>query len=489
MNSSITIPSDTITQVIVPVGGNYLSGLTDIIEAARLLRDKESHYSIGNTVKGCLNVLSTLELAAFSFNPAVTNQLLLLTGLPIFAAAASLAGGAYALKSLKDAINHSIDLYNLAKRASFEGWLEDTLLQITHLEKLERAFADKCNASAQLNDIIEYKNQISELQGKISSLLDDVEARCRTYIFAKKPDNSNPSQDEKDERHKEILAIAEKLGISKNSELATWAHLQFNADDTLQPQPPGSREKALDQAIQNNWCMQEENRTFDFDAWLKHAFTEIAAWEKDIAAWKQNLTGANNNNEELLTKIETTTQLKQTTLAEIDACGRCHIFANNTNGSAPTDEQIKTRYDRIKRIAITHTNAVSFAVSARLQFGAIVDGKPQAPSLQQKNRDEAIQKDCTQAVKTKTLALVASILSFTGGGLMFASPFCPVLFIPGAICSVVGAVIGGTLTGKELVASASLGPKLSQNSNSFFAPSVKEKDRHEHYYHHATIMR
>lgn len=201
------------------VGWNYADGVLAIAAGVTQLMDKENYRQSQNKAKGLLNIISGIQLFAFSYNPALTAALGLTGG-------AALAAPSFALAMLCDLINASIDLYNAEVESTFEGWLEErykelqynndrvaelkkqrTLLQADSSSKRKRDFSLFSNNSTEqkIQEISETIERIE--QSKIKPIKERIDVLTRVYI-------QDAGEDKKDEYKENVLAIRKQYGIT-----------------------------------------------------------------------------------------------------------------------------------------------------------------------------------------------------------------------------------------------------------------------------------
>ncbi len=145
----------------ITVGWNYSDALDAFIAAHELLSE-DTYHKNRNRVKAALNIVSGTQLLIFSDNYGLTNF-----GSAALAGATALASPAFAFAMLCDLLNLTIDLICAAKEAKFEGWLEERLLEMRHLEKRIAEESDSQKKAV----ILTKKNKLEE----------DIAARCRVY--------------------------------------------------------------------------------------------------------------------------------------------------------------------------------------------------------------------------------------------------------------------------------------------------------------------
>jgi hypothetical protein len=170
----------------MPLIWNYIDGYCAIVTALDQLLDEDDYRQTQTKIKGLLNLISGLQLFAFTYNPH------LVTALHLLGAPTLLAGLSFAVSMLFDAIIAAIDLYQVAKERDFDGWLEERCL--------EHAFIEK-----RLNEIA-FENQI---------LGDDI-------------------QDLVDENHKKMLLLQER-----RTEIEIMIHVRCEAHHHHYISPPG----------------------------------------------------------------------------------------------------------------------------------------------------------------------------------------------------------------------------------------------------------
>lgn len=197
------------------VGWNYADGLLAIATGVTQLLDKENYRQSQNKAKGILNIISGIQLFAFSYNPALTTALGLTGG-------AALASPSFALAMFCDLINASIDLYNAEVESTFEGWLEERYKELKYnnerIEALEkqitllstdaqnnqqfRLFPGKSNAEK----ISEIRETIARIKKtKIEPIMQQVDTYTRVYL--------QDAGANKDEYTKSVMAIRARYGI------------------------------------------------------------------------------------------------------------------------------------------------------------------------------------------------------------------------------------------------------------------------------------
>lgn len=163
MHGSPNISISDAAHLGVVLGWNYSDGFCSIILGFALLLDEESHLKKQNKVKGILNILSGIQLFLFTHQEFIMQ-------LAAYGASA-LSGPAFAAAMLVDWINAGIDLYQAEKLMTFEGWMDDAVKQVNHI--------DTRLASPELS-----KEKKIELTQKRDALLDDIGARSRVYRHA-----------------------------------------------------------------------------------------------------------------------------------------------------------------------------------------------------------------------------------------------------------------------------------------------------------------
>jgi hypothetical protein len=155
------MPTSVITAIAV--GWNYSDAIDAFIAAHELLTE-DTYHTGRNKVKAALNILSGTQMLIFSCNFGLTDF-----GSAALAGATTLASPAFAFAMLCDLINLSIDLVYAAKETEFEGWLEEKLLELRHLNK--RVEEQKAK----------HKHDKTEIEGKIAQLENLITARSRVY--------------------------------------------------------------------------------------------------------------------------------------------------------------------------------------------------------------------------------------------------------------------------------------------------------------------
>lgn len=155
------------------VGWNYIDAACSIMSGINLLLDEDNHHRSQNKAKGLINIISGVQSFVLSYNTA------------FMASATGLAGPAFAFGTLCDLINASIDFYNADKEMCFEGWLEERINEIKHIEE---RLADPLMH----HNVLEMIEKKIELEKKHADLTAQVEARCRVYCHdERKRDKEN----------------------------------------------------------------------------------------------------------------------------------------------------------------------------------------------------------------------------------------------------------------------------------------------------------
>lgn len=169
----------------IAVGWNYLDGIYSIILGLHQLFDEEDHHQMQNKAKGLLNIISGIQMFAFSYNPPLTAALGL-TG------ATALAAPAFALSMLCDLITASIDFCNAYKEAEFSGWLDERVKEVNFLQKridkIEQQIADEIKKQEEKNEteiqsslILTLQKKKKQLEARQFALKMTMETRCRVY--------------------------------------------------------------------------------------------------------------------------------------------------------------------------------------------------------------------------------------------------------------------------------------------------------------------
>ena len=168
---------------------NYGDGTFAFINALALLCDKDSHRQTQNKIKASLLLLSSFQLFLFTYQNFLW-QLAMFGG-------SAIAEPACAFAALIEWINAGIDLHNATQKLTFTGWLEDTIDQVQHIDKM---LQDSKNLSTQ---------KINELTIKRAALLYDIGAYARVEI----------KKDGAVERTIENIFTTKKISIALESNL------------------------------------------------------------------------------------------------------------------------------------------------------------------------------------------------------------------------------------------------------------------------------
>ncbi len=149
----------------ISMGSDYIDGLCCIVNGVLLLLDESSAHQTQNKVLGSLSIVNGVTQALFAYQ----------NFLPVAALCGSaLASPVFALGILIDLSISAVNLHYAAKKTSFEGWLEETLLEIEHLDKKMAAETTSAGKNA--------------CKYKIECLTREVEARSKVYFHHAKAD-------------------------------------------------------------------------------------------------------------------------------------------------------------------------------------------------------------------------------------------------------------------------------------------------------------
>lgn len=210
--SIITLPSNA--SLGVTIGWNYLDGAYAIMLGLHQLADEENYRQAQNKAKGLLNIISGVQMFAFSYNPALTAALGLTGG-------AALAAPAFALSMLCELVTASIDFYNASREVEFTGWLEERAKESDYLQQRIRKLDKKIKKMQQQRDddetmlllnkkhhvsLQELINKKTQLENKEKQLIESMQSRSRVYCHDKKV-----NADERDTRSQFIEKTLIKL--------------------------------------------------------------------------------------------------------------------------------------------------------------------------------------------------------------------------------------------------------------------------------------
>lgn len=205
----------------VSMGWNYLDSVLLLINGVNLIHGSGSSYQqTQNQAKGSMMIASSAVQFLFTYQEFIKAACLTTT---------SLAGPAFAFGTLMDWIIGMMDLYDAAKRADFDGWLEETLAEIRFLDsKLEEEISPP--------DRVSFEN-------KRRLLLQQMSVRCKVHCY----DAADPA--EKEERAKKIESVIDKANTTSVSTDTTHS---FTAIKSTCRQMPNYREVRADRKIQQD---------------------------------------------------------------------------------------------------------------------------------------------------------------------------------------------------------------------------------------------
>jgi len=143
------------TAAQISTGWNVLDGACQIVGAVCLLTDKESHHQFENKVKSGILGLSATQLIGLTLLNC-----------------ARFAGPAFAIAVTADFTIALIDFFRAYKKASFEGWMDESLGQLNHIQKRIEKESKRNPENSRL---------FERLRSQKTQLLDDIKVRVRVH--------------------------------------------------------------------------------------------------------------------------------------------------------------------------------------------------------------------------------------------------------------------------------------------------------------------
>lgn len=107
----------------VTVSWNYIDAIYGNMLAINQFADWSNYHLKQNILKGVVTVLSGIQAFVFTYNPPLCRAIGLKRG-------TSLAGSSFALSTLFDLSNTSLDFYYAIKETYFKGWLDERISEL-----------------------------------------------------------------------------------------------------------------------------------------------------------------------------------------------------------------------------------------------------------------------------------------------------------------------------------------------------------------------